>query len=354
MADVQPVLVGALFDFPQPDDGSYVLDALQLGFDHDGGSLDRPMQLVSSQCAGLPVGSAAALTDAFEELVHTDVLAIIGPSVSDNALIARDLADAAGVPCINYSGGAYTRSEWMFQYQVGSLAEEPGLLAAELSARGVSSAAVVHDRSPVGRGYAASFEEARLEHGIETVGLASTAPMADDLGPVVDRLRGVDPDALVYLGLGVTAHPLALALAERGWDVPVVANSALMFGYARKDWRAAWRGWTYLDTVADDNAARAELAARAPRTAAGPIGVAAFDLGRLLAAGISRAQHLTRAGVRDGLERVNLRPAASGYPGTVMGFGPWDHGALKGPFLVTREWRDGRSVQVGSGPGRAD
>lgn len=354
MADAEPVLVGALSDFPQPDDGALFLDALRLGLGHEHTALDRPAQIVSAQCVGLPTGSAAALRDAFEELVDADVLAIVGPSISDNALIARDLAERAAVPCINYSGGASTRSRWMFHYQVGSLEEEPGLLAAELSARGLGSAAVVHDRSPVGRGYAASFENTRSEHGIDTVALATTEPDADDLVPVVDRLRRVEPDALVYLGLGITAHPLALALAERDWDVPVVANSALMFGYARKDWRDAWRTWTYLDTIADDNPARAELAARVPKAAAGPIGVAAYDLGRLLATGMGRADHLTRAGVRDGLERVTLRPAASGYAGTVMGFGPWDHGALKGPFLVTRAWREGRSVQVGSGPGRAD
>jgi hypothetical protein len=29
-----------------------------------------------------------------------------------------------------------------------------------------------------------------------------------------------------------------------------------------------------------------------------------------------------------------------------MGFGVWDRAALKGHFLVLREWRDGRSVQV--------
>jgi len=29
-----------------------------------------------------------------------------------------------------------------------------------------------------------------------------------------------------------------------------------------------------------------------------------------------------------------------------MGFGYYDHAALKGHYLVLREWRDGRSVQV--------
>ena len=58
------------------------------------------------------------------------------------------------------------------------------------------------------------------------------------------------------------------------------------------------------------------------------------------------SRHLTRAGVKEGLERVKRIPAAMGVDGTWMGFGLWDRAALKGEFLVLREWRDGRSVQV--------
>ena len=103
----------------------------------------------------------------------------------------------------------------------------------------------------------------------------------------------------------------------------------------------------YVDTVADSNPIRAALREQSPRTAAGPVGVAAYDIGRLIAEGLARSHHLTRAGLRDGLERVKLLPAASGRDGTTMGFGKWDHGALKGPYLVLREWRDGRTVELG-------
>jgi branched-chain amino acid transport system substrate-binding protein len=153
----------------------------------------------------------------------------------------------------------------------------------------------------------------------------------------------------VYLGLGVSARTLAVAIAEAGWNVAVVANSALMFGYAQKEWRAGWNRWVYVDTVADDNPRRNDLGERSKATAAGPVGVAAYDMGRLLGDGLIRCQHLTRAGVRDGLERVKRLPATSGEAGTTMGFGCYDHGALKGSYLVLRMWRDGRTVQYRPG-----
>ena len=50
--------------------------------------------------------------------------------------------------------------------------------------------------------------------------------------------------------------------------------------------------------------------------------------------------------MREGLERVKRLPAATGKVGTTMGFGQWDHAALKGEYLVLRAWRGGRSVEV--------
>ena len=98
--------------------------------------------------------------------------------------------------------------------------------------------------------------------------------------------------------------------------------------------------------MADDNAVRARLRERSPKTAAGPIGLAAYDMGRLVGEAVARAAHLTRAGVRDGLERVKRLPAASGMDGTTMGFANFDHGALKGRYLVLRRWHDDRTEQV--------
>jgi ABC-type branched-subunit amino acid transport system substrate-binding protein len=336
--------VGVLFDFPQADDGAGFEEAVRQGLAEV--ELDRPVELLARQAAGLPAGSAHDVRRTFAELAAAGVLAIIGPSISDNGLLVRDWADEARVPCVNYTGGERTRSEFMFHYQVGSLAEEPVVLAEHLASRGLGSAAVVHDRSPVGSGYASSFEVAAERAGVELVGRSAIFPLADDAGAIVDRLRQAKPQALVYLGLGMAARAVAVAVAQAAWDVPVVANSALMFGYARKDWRAGWDGWTYVDTVSDGNRRRQALKERSPRSAAGPVGVAAYDIGRLVAEALARAVHLTGPGVKDGLEEVKRLPAASGYDGTTMGFGAWDHAALKGGSLVLRQWKDGKTVEL--------
>jgi branched-chain amino acid transport system substrate-binding protein len=342
--------VGVLYDFPQADGGALFEDALRLGLASGRRAFDRPVELVSVHARGLPSGTAREVERGFEQLAEAGALAVVGPSISDNALVVQPLADGAGVPSLNYSGGERTRSEWMFHYQVGSLQEEPAVLSAHLARRGLGSVALAHDRSAVGRLYAEAFAQACATDAVELVSSLAVPPLAEDLGPLVRRLRASRADSLCYLGLGVAARALALAVAAEKWEVPVVANSALMFGYGRKDWRPGWEGWVYVDTVSDANAERAALRQRSPRSAAGPIGVAAYDMGRLLGEALERTDHLTRAGLRVALESVKALAAASGHPGTVMGFGPWDHGALKGPYLVLRTWHHGRTVEYAGSP----
>jgi ABC-type branched-subunit amino acid transport system substrate-binding protein len=341
-----PIRIGCFYDFPQQ--GDLFAKSLQLGIDEVAatGRLDRAVEFVHRDARGLPAGSEAEVVRGFRDLVDQDVVAVIGPAISDNALIVAPLCDELRVPAINYTGGERTRSEWMFHYQVGSLEEEPPVLAQRMVDRGFRRAAVLFDQSPVGRRYAECFEAARGRLGLEVTGTASIAPLAENAEELLTRLRAGQPDVLVYLGLGVASRACALARDAIGWDVPVLANSALMFGYARPDWRDGWAGWEYIDTIADDNTSRAHLGELFPHAAGGPIGCAAFDMGRLLGEAIASSEHLTRAGIADGLRRVKQLPASSGYEGTLMGFGVFDHAALKGHYLVLRTWRDGHSVQV--------
>lgn len=343
------VRVGVFYDFPQGDGGRYFEDGLRIGFAEARAEarLGDEIELIAGVSDGLPAGSAESVVRAFGELVSTGVIAIVGPSISDNGLIVRDLADEAGIACINYTGGAFTRGEHMFHYQVGSLEEEPVLLAEHLLAQGHHRIAVLYDDTPVGTSY-----DLWLRRTVERTGdpelafRSSVSPLAEDLRADVEAALAVEPDALLYLGLGVAARAVSLGVEAVGWKGPVVTNSALMFGYARPDWRSGFEGWVYIDTISDANPIRAALREQSRMHAASPIGVAACDIGRMLGEGLVLADERTPAAVREGLERVKRLPAATGKAGTTMGFGQWDHGALKGDYLVLRSWRGGRTVEV--------
>ncbi len=348
MAGAAPARIGFLYDYPAGDGGAAKESAFRLGFSEiaASGRVDRDVELIASHVRGLPTGTEHEVVTGFHEVERAGCLLVVGPAISDNGLITAPLFDEHGLPSINYTGGERTRGEFSFQYQVGSLEEEPAVLAARLAQRGLHRPAIVHDQSPVGKRYFECFDDARGALGLETAGSTSISAMAEDLTEQIGRMRDLAPDSLVYLGLGLSSRAVALALTSMGWDIPVVANSALMFGYARPDWRDGYRGWEYVDAIADDNVMRAHLRGCSPELAASPTSCAMYDIGRLVGEALARTQHLTRDGLRDALERVKMLPATCGREGTIMSFGVWDHAALKGEYLVLREWRDGETVQV--------
>ena len=159
-------------------------------------------------------------------------------------------------------------------------------------------------------------------------------------------MRASEADALVYLGLGLVSTAVARARTEAGWDAPALMNTAGLRGYD-PDFAQQIDGWVYVDMVADDNQVLAALLARVGMDSVpGLFAAVGYDLGMLVAEGLARAPELTREGVRDGLELVKLVPAAEGRAGTTLGFGHWDRGALHGPYLVLRQWRDRQSTEV--------
>lgn len=338
-----PVAVGILRDHPTAGGEQFArVVRLAVADVRASGRLVHDVELVEEAADGLPRGTREAVEDAFRRLATRDVVAIIGPAISDDGLVVRDLADATRLPCINWTGSEETRSAWMFHYQVGSLKEEPAFLALHLATRGLRRVALVHDDSLVARRYVEFFTDAAARHRIDL------AHRTQDTGDV-DRLRAARPDAVVYLGLWFAARELGVALATSDWRPPVFANSALMYGHASPDWRREWDGWCYVDAYADRNPVLRDVLTRLGDGAAAPVTVgAAYDMGRLVAEAIGAAPSPTRSSVHAGLERVKLVPAALGAAGTTMGFGRWDRAALTGRYLVLRAWREGASVEVES------
>ena len=335
------IRVGVLHDFVRPDGGASFEWAVRLGIGEVEATGRLPAPVVFTH---EPAHDDVAA--AFARLVDRGVLAILGPAITDSALAVRPLVDEAGVPCINYAGNDEARSAWLFHFQIGSLEDEPALLVEHLVRRRLTRVVLVQDTSRVGNRMATFFRDAAAAR-CELTAHLRVEPDGAGIPRAVAAARRAKPDALAFVGFWRAAHGLAIEMKAQDWTVHAVANSALMYGHADPAWARDWDGWTYVDTFSETNprfAALARTAAAANRTA-GPGEASAYDMGRLLAEGIARAPELTRAGIRAGLERVKALPAATGRAGTLMGFGNWDRGALKGPYLVLREWRGGLSVE---------
>jgi ABC-type branched-subunit amino acid transport system substrate-binding protein len=350
LEQTRPVLIGVLDDTPGAGvDRPLFERCAQLAFERvaRSGRFTRRWELSFERVDGLPWGSARAVENGFAALEAQGVLGVLGPAITDGALVTTPLADRARLPCLNWAGNERARSEYMFHFQVGSLEEEPVVLAQYLAARGWKRVALVHDRSPIGRRLVSALDEACAAEQVAATARLEIGELARELSAQLEPLRRIEPQALVYHGLGLSARAVGDALRKLGWALPVVCNSAGMWGRIDPEWARALDGWVYTDVVSDGN--------RALRALAGELGVEAerapalayyHDMAWLMAEGLARAPELTREGLREGLERIKWLPSAVGREGTQMGFGHWERAALKGRFLVLRRWSEGRSLEL--------
>jgi ABC-type branched-subunit amino acid transport system substrate-binding protein len=343
----EPVLVGVLDDTPGGMDRAALDAVLRLTTQRlaASGRFARGVELHHASAAGPPQGTARAVEQAFLELDDAGALVVIGPAIGDAALVATPLAEAAGLPLIQWAGTEEGRGEYMFHLQVGSHEEEPLVLVRYLLSQGVPSAVVLFERSVIGSRYARFFEEAALAEGLALDGWIGVAPGAPDVEAAVGKLLRAAPRALVYLGLGIDQARVAEALTSAGFDGRRLCNSCGMFGWSSAEAAKSYDGWVYVD-VFDEQNARLQSVLRALDRPfeRGPFPAVYADLVDLALEGVTRAPVLTRDGVREGLERIKGIPACMGAPGTVLSFGRHGRGALKGPYLVLRRWKGGRSV----------
>jgi branched-chain amino acid transport system substrate-binding protein len=313
------------------------------------GRLDRRVHFVHEHGPGLPGGTAHAVEQGYKRLVEQGVLMVVGPAIGDNAIVITELADAHRTPTINWSASERARSDYMFHLQVGSHEDESILLARHVAAAGITRVAVVFDHSPIGVRHLAFFEEECALVGVRVGARARVPPLPVDVADALDSVRAPGIEALVYLGLGWAGRELARAATASGWHVPRFMNAAGMRG-ADPDFAKDIDGWIYPDMHSDDNRILTAVRARCGDPSRFGAALAfGYDMGQLVAEGLARAEELSREGVKAGLERVKLVPAAEGHEGTVLGFGRWDRSALKGRYLVLRQWRDGASVEIDEG-----
>ncbi|MDG2003275.1 MAG: ABC transporter substrate-binding protein [Novosphingobium sp.] len=350
MAD--PLLIGILSDMsaaePADDSSRQFESFVRLSLDPiiASGRIDREVKFVSAYGLGLPGGTAHAVEGAFAELEAQGVLAILGPAIGDNALVATPLADRYQVPTINYAGTERARSDWMFHLQVGSHEDEGVIIARHLKRLGIDRIGVVFDKSPIGRRYFSFLQAECDDLGILVATSISIAPEPADAVDQIAVIKSAHVDAVVYLGLGLALPAVSEAMQEAGVDQTRIMNTAGLWGY-RPGFAEKMDGWIYLDMIADDNKMLAEVRQKLPagtpfQTRVGFV----YDLGTLLGEGLARSSEFTRHGVREGLELIKWLPAAEGHDGTMLSFGNFDHGALHGRYLVLRRWLAGQSVEI--------
>ena len=346
-----PVKVGVLIDIDMGTKDDF-LAMLRFAFDeaYEAGTITRAVELVVKEAIGLPRLEAKNTIDGYLDLVREGVLCTIGPLITDNSLALAPVINQAGVPAITWTGTERYHGEYCFNLGNGGLAEEAAIMATWIRRAGHTTVGMIHEISPGGVEYASNFRYYAAQEGLDILIEAYTTQIPEDLEGILRKIRDQRVDCLAYLGYGYPTILMAPMFARLGWNPPRIMTTAFQFCYAKPEWMAALEGWYGVDQMCEANpllrALLDRFAAHRGKRCDHTVTALSYDTARLVAEGIARANLLTPKGLKEGLERVRLLPAANGGPRTHMSLGPWDHKAYKGDWLLIRKIQGGRTVFV--------
>ena len=322
------------------------LDSYQLAFDeaYEDGVLDRPVEMIVQEVDGLPTGSVHEALEGWKALAAQGVVGILGPMATENAIDIREYIDREGhIPSISWAGSDLSYGEWVFGVTNGSLPDEPYLMANYLAHEGHERIAVLYEDSSIGLEYVSFFRDACKYEGLRIV---IEEPISQIQGPdmaaPIRALRGTEPDAVAYLGLGLPTVYLNDELEHIGWDPPRIMNTAFMVAAFSKQGQSKLKGWAGIEQYDEENPIGQSMLdrfeARHGYRPANFLPLVCYDAANVLAHGIGKAYPISPAGVKRGLERVKMLPAATGGRGTYLSFAPHvRRGWLGADYLVVRK-----------------
>ena len=345
-SDAEPIKVGFLIDYiggDAQDDWSSFSEPMELVFREGRAAniIDRPVEIVYRAAQGLPKGNVKAAIDAFGDLVDEGCVAVIGPHISENAVvIRREVERRFRVPAISVCGSEDWLGEWTFLLNNGSMSDEPILWAHLMAKAGQPTAGVLVERSYIGQAYLENFRRAAGFEGIQIVAEETIAQTGQDITAAVQALQAAGATAIVHCVFGLGVAEINVALEELAWDPPRYMGTAFETGFNEHLWDA-YRGWIGLEQYDEGNPVGQQFldeyeAAYGHRPEYyGPL--LWRDCATAFLSAFADAAPLSPLGVKEALERVKMLPAASGSAGTRISFGRWMHrGWVGAGYLVAR------------------
>jgi ABC-type branched-subunit amino acid transport system substrate-binding protein len=243
---------------------------------------------------------------------------------------------------MSMAGSELMLGKWFFSLNNGSLEEEPVILAAVLQHDGYKRVVLATEASLIGETYSRVFRACAESHGLKVVGEIDLPILEKAKVEAVKKLKAIDADVVVHLGLGLGLFGMTKAMHDMGWDPPRYATTALEYAHVNEHTMRDLAGWIGLESYDERNKIgqafldhfEAKLG-RKPRyeylTCYGR------DAGAVMVQAIATARPLTGKGVVEALERVKFLPAASGGPGTKLRFGKQiRQGWMGAEYLVAR------------------
>ncbi|AJK45193.1 branched-chain amino acid ABC transporter substrate-binding protein [Burkholderia plantarii] len=176
-------------------------------------------------------GDPRQATQIAQKLVDDKVVAVVGHMQSGTTIPASRIYHDAGLVQVSPSATnpAYTRQGFATTYRVVATDAQQGPTLADYAAKTlhVKSVAIVDDSTAYGQGLAVEFEKRARADGIRVLSHDASNDKAVDFRAILTRIKGEQPDVIMYGGLDGTGGPFARQARQLGMTAKVLAGDGL-------------------------------------------------------------------------------------------------------------------------------
>jgi branched-chain amino acid transport system substrate-binding protein len=167
-------------------------------------------------------------TQVAQKLVDDKVVAVVGHLNSGTSIPASKIYSDAGIVQISpaASNPTYTQQGYKTTYRVVATDAQQGPALANYAAKNlkVKRVAIVDDSTAYGQGLANEFEKTAKSLGMNVVSHDATNDKAVDFRAILTKIKGENPDAIMYGGMDATAGPFAKQSKQLGLRAKVLAG----------------------------------------------------------------------------------------------------------------------------------
>ncbi|WP_044845566.1 branched-chain amino acid ABC transporter substrate-binding protein [Burkholderia sp. BCC1993] len=170
-------------------------------------------------------------TQVAQKLVDDDVVAVIGHLNSGTTIPASRIYNDAAVVQISPSATnpVYTKQGFKTAYRLVATDAQQGPALADyaLKSMGIKSVAIVDDSTAYGQGLASEFEKRAKALGIRVVSHDATNDHAVDFRAILTKIKGENPDAIMYGGMDATGGPFSRQAKQLGIRARLLAGDGV-------------------------------------------------------------------------------------------------------------------------------
>ena len=190
-----------------------------------GGVLGKQVEVVTEDDGGDPRTASLAA----QRLTTRKVVAVVGTYGSSVTEASQAIYDEVGLPQIANGSSAIRLTEKGFKhfFRTAPRDDEQGRMAARtIDKLGFKKVAILHDNTSYAKGLADEANALLKGQGAEVVFFDALTPGERDYTAILTKLKGADPDVVLFTGYYPEAGLLLRQKKNMNWTVPFLGGDA--------------------------------------------------------------------------------------------------------------------------------